>query len=273
MSEEQNEASLAITPQQYQSLPQESQQSLIGQLERAGFSKDQLATLTGSSDAPPNPGATQLPGSDVRIGVPNDGLTPAQRLAGYRTALKFASDREAVLTSAERDGISRAELETEPQSPADALAAQRDADAMAAMSPPASPNDYKLQYPRDAAATVPPDELQAFDAAARSAFHAAGVPKTLATGLLNALLDTADSYDEGMSEAARQLRHQENGARLRKLSGDVNETARLATKAYNALPQSFRGVMEGIHAFHSAEAQLALAQVGRAIEYREARKK
>ncbi|CAN0498622.1 unnamed protein product, partial [Phaeothamnion confervicola] len=136
-----------------------------------------------------------------------------------------------------------------------------------------TPLEYELSYGSENANAVSADDLQAYDREVRSAFYSAGVPRSLAQGLLTALTQTANSYPEEMSEAARKLRFIEEGARLKKLSGsDGTEVTRLATVAYNALPKDFREGVDAQFGWHSAEAQNALAAVGRALEYRAQRK-
>lgn len=259
-------------------MPQATKDAARSLYEKAGYDAEQLTAAgygqaVSAAPAPPVNAPTIIsnPGSTVHAVVPSDGLTHEQNVAGFKAALMFAPDPTAVVAAAEAVGITRAELEYTAPDAAEVAAAERDAATAGAFAVPATPNDYSLIYPQEDASALDPGELQDFDATTRQAFHSAGVPASLANGLLSSLIETAKLYAD-MPDAARELRFREEGALLKKLSADADEEARLANFAYGRLPASFREMIDEEHAMHSARAMTAMAAVGRAIEYRERKK-
>lgn len=244
--------------------------------ERVGYSKEQrtAAGYNGSPAVIPSVKEVTQPGSDTGVRVPHDGLTRDQRVAGYKHALQFVPDKEAVIASAERDGIARAELEYVPPSQEQIQQARRDAEVADAMAAPASANDYQLTFDRNFAEATDITELVALAKDFKGAFKHAGVPTVLAQPLLDAILATGEVYaDEAMTDAGRELRFREEGALFRNTSRDPQEDARLAQLGYNALPKTFRETLDANYSLHSARVQVQLAALGRAIEYRASRAK
>jgi hypothetical protein len=258
-------------------LPQATRDTLRGQYKAAGYSDDALTAAgygQGSPAAPVIAGEKNVtpPGAAASVTVPNDGLSHKQRVAGYKHALIHVADKEAVIAAAERDGITRAELAYEAPSEREVAQTKRDAEVAGALAAPEKAVDYQLTYDRSFIEDMPVEDLQAFDVETRQAFHAAGVPQSMAQGLLETIVDTGGIYYE-MSDAAKQLRFAEEGALFKRLSQNPEEDARLAAIGYSAFPAEYREILDSNLALHSARAQLALAGIGRAIEYRQSRKK
>lgn len=137
--------------------------------------------------------------------------------------------------------------------------------------PPADASAYRLQYDPATIADIPADELAALDTDFREAFRAAEVPVSLAQSVLDAITETTALYsDKEMTPEARELKHREQGGELVRTFGTkgTEEVLALATAAYNRMPADFRKMLDEQNAFHSAKAQVALANVERAYRAR-----
>lgn len=217
------------------------------------------------------PPVPKRPDAPDRTSLPiNAGPSPDVFAQHYQNLAKhWSGDPEALKAAAKADGVDLDALSARQQVTTETIAAERQASIIAQLSPPETPGRYRLTIP--GAAEMDTRELVKFDGEARSAFHAAGVPQSLAQGLLDALICTANTYADITKLEAHELRHREEGARFKKLPGDAIENVRLASLAYNALPEQFRKDMDAVKAFHSAQSQAALLAVGRALAEKERR--
>ncbi len=277
MSPNEQTPPLAVTPQEAQAMP-EATRNAVRAAYAPHYPPAEIERVFGATGAPApqvqQPNVYSVPGSNMQI-IPGAGsdLSREQNISLAKTMLANGADVNAVLAAAEASGITRADLEVAPADPAAVAAQQREAATNDALSAPASPLEYELRYPDDAAKALDMENLAAFDREVKSAFYSGGVPRSLAQGLLTAIIATANSYPPDMSADARKLRFIEEGHRLKTLSNsDGTEVARLATKAYQALPKDFRELVDQQFGWHSAEAQCALSAVGQVLEFRAQRK-
>lgn len=270
MSDTETLPPIAITPEQAQAMP-EATRNTARTLYTQHYGAAEVERVFGQAPPTGFKEVTQ-PGSDTS--VPHDGLTREQRVAGYKNILLVSADTEAVIASAERAGISKAELAYTPPNKEAVAAAQRDAEVDAGFAPPAKGESYPLQFERKFAEASDIGELTALNSEIQAAFKHAEVPAVLAQPLLDAIIATGEIYaDESMTDAARELRFKEEGSIFRHVSRNPQEDTRLAAVGYNALPQGFREQLDQNYSLHSAAAQIQLAALGRAIEYRASKAK
>ena len=204
------------------------------------------------------PGGTFAPGS---------GISREQAVSAAKHLLEHGVDADTVLAAAAQHGLKPEDLAIKPAQ--DAAATQRDAATANSFAPPAAGERYELRYGQEFAAASDTSDLAQLDKDVQGAFAHAGVPKNLAQPLLTALLETGAMYaDESMTDAAREMIWKDQGSILRHSVSDLAEHSRLAAIGYNALPKSFRDDLDSSYAGHSAAAQIQLAALGRAIEYR-----
>lgn len=225
-------------------------------------------------------GTVTAPAATVPAATPP--LAPnAERVAQWRSLEKgWTGDRAILVAQAAKSGV---DLTTSPEAEAAvseaSLAANRAAAEAVALSAPASPADYKIQWAnaRELDATA----LKSQDTEYRAAFHAANYPASLIQPLADALIATAQQYvskldpryatdaDVEREGVAMKLHALEEGARVRALNNP--DTQRLAELARDALPAAFKAKLEASHSMTSANAYAALAGIGRAIEARKAK--
>jgi hypothetical protein len=198
----------------------------------------------------------------------NDGISHDQAVSAAKNLIAHGVDPATVLEAAISQGVTAADLAVKP-APEAVAAAQRDAATAKGFEAPAAGERYELNYGQEFAAASDTADLATLDRDIQSAFTAAGVPKNLAQPLLDSLLSTGAMYaDEDMSDEAKQMLWRDQGSILRHTVSDLAEHSRLAAIGYAALPKSFRDDMDSSYAGHSAAAQIQLAALGRALEYR-----
>jgi hypothetical protein len=195
-----------------------------------------------------------------------DGITAQEKERGYRALLESGSvDRDTILRAAAKDGVQLTEAPSKEVQQASAEHA-----ILKGFEPPVRPENYRIEVP-NFALDLPTEDVATVLNDMRHAFHAAGVPATMGTGLAAALLGSMDRFDSEAGEVAIKTQLAEEGARVRKLSGDYKETARLAEIGIAALPEATRSVIYEGYGFHSAEAFLAMSNFGRIVEERSKR--
>lgn len=118
-------------------------------------------------------------------------------------------------------------------------------------------------------AETPPEDFAAFNAQAVTAFGALGVSQSTAQQAIESFVCTADAMPDGpVDEDAMRAKWEIEGGIINGLS-DAANIKRLATIGEEALKKvapDFYATLNEAFAFHSASAQLALAQIGRAVE-------
>lgn len=231
---------------------------------RAGYSVEEINAAfsrhTGSPIVETKSNTTMMAMSGA------DGITVQEKERGYRALLESGNiDRDTILRAAAKDGVQLTEAPSKEVQQANAEHA-----ILKGFEPPARPEDYHLEVP-DFALDLPTEDVAAVLGGMRQAFHAAGVPATMGTGLAAAILGSMDAFDSEAGEVAIRTQLAEQGARVRKLSGDYKETARLAEIGIAALPEATRSVIYEGYGFHSAEAFLAMSNFGRIVEERSRR--
>lgn len=233
---------------------------------KAGYSAEAieaaLGTPAGKSPIVATPSSTTL-----MAAAGADGFTQQQKEAGYRALLEAGTiDRDTVLRAAAKDGVELTEAPSKEVQQANAEHA-----VLKGFEPPARPEDYHIEVP-DNVADVPIEDIAVVMNDLRNGFHSAGVPASMAPGMAAAIFNSFDSFDQEGSEAVIKTRLAEEGARVRKLSSNYQETARLAEIGIAAIPEATRQVIYESYGFHSAEAFMQMANFGRIVEERQKRR-
>lgn len=261
-----------------QNLTNETKQSAAAMYRANGYSDDAIKaagydpafTPPAGQVVPPvnnNTPVTQT-GSNTPV-MRSGGISHDEALRGGKAAIAAGVDPNIVIEALKYHGVTAAELNYTPPSKEAVQNAADEAKLHASMQVPASANEYEITYDRGFAQAMEIDELQAFDVETRTAMQAAGVPRSMAQGFVEAIIDTGEIYaNESMTDAARQLRWKEEGAIFKRMSRDPEQDAAYAQLAYNALPKGYREILDANYALHSARSQMMLANLGRALEYR-----
>lgn len=220
----------------------------------AGFSKEQVDAAFSAQPAagPKIVGHTSVAGSRA-----DASLSQEQLEAGFKALLERGTiDRDTVLRAAANSGITFNE--------APSVQAQTEIAIDKTFAPPAAPHEYQIDLPSNAR-NEPTEKIARFMSDLKSGFHAAGVPSAMANPMAQSFFDATKAFPKDASEAATKLYLAEQGARVRKLSADYQETARLADIGQKALGK----IGEQFYAtgsFYTAEAFMQLANFGRIIE-------
>jgi hypothetical protein len=258
---------IAVTADQVKAMPQATRDAT-----RAMYAKNYSAADVEAVFGPAAPvvnntqTVVQNPGSHTFLRT--DALNHDEAVRAAKHLIEAGVDPDRVLAAAIREGVSADDLKVQP-SQQEIAANQREAETAKGFEPPAKGERYQLDYGRDFAEASDTADLAALDKDIQGAFAHAAVPKELAQPLLNALLETGAKYaDDSLSDAAKQMIWRDEGALLRHSVSDLAETMRLAAVGYSALPASFRADLDSSFAAHSAAAQIQLANLGRALEYR-----
>jgi hypothetical protein len=274
-----SEFQMAITPQQFQQLSPDAQATYEGAARKAGATDEQLTSLkvpvgNAAAQVSSNVTVTEVPGSNVAI-MGGNGITHAQALAGAKNLLAHGVDKAVVLKAAGAHGINEQELSYEPPSAEAVAAQQRENEVAQGFAPPAKGETYQLQFEKNFAEANGEDDVAALAEINRdfeAAFKHAAVPKVLAQPLLDSFLSTGEKYAD-ISPVAAETRWKEELAMFNKTSRNPEEDNRLAVKGFEALPKAMQEQLAANHAVHSAAARFQLAAFGRALEYRESRKR
>ena len=260
-----------------QNLTNETKASMAAALRAANFPEDAIKAAGYDPAFTPAPQPAPQVNSNIRVtsvapGVSymsGDGITHDQAIASGKDLIARGVDPGVVAEAVKAYGVTEAELNYQPPSKEAIAQAHADAQLHASMQVPQAASEYEITYNRGFAEAMDITELQAFDVEARKAMQAAGVPRSMAQGFVEAIIDTGEIYaSESMTDAGKQLRWKEEGALFRRMSQNIDEDVRLAALAYNAFPKEYRDILDNNYALHSARAQLMLANLGRAMEYR-----
>lgn len=215
------------------------QRSAFGDmLAKAGFDRSAIDEQLNTVTANPAPSADH-PSQQAVFNHPDDALSPRERSAAVET-LRAAGVDETAIQNALGGKLAEA------------------------------PQEYHLQF-GTRAELVNADELTALNSEIQRGLAGGGVPPQYAQPLLDAMLNTADLYDDEMSEQELKFVRASEMSALNKLS-NANEIIRTASIACNSLPADFRSMMDEHHAFDSMEAYLALSRIGQRIEYDRSKK-
>lgn len=238
------------------------------------YSSAEIERAFGAGAKPQDkPGADPAPAPRT-MNVANDALDFDQTAKGLAALYKHASpDMQArVLAQAKALGVPAEQVTRGAAVTPEVLSAEERIAAANAdpafrdpNGPPADASAYRLEWP-DAAET-PIEALAKRNAEYKEAFRAASIPVILAQSLVDAITKTAALYaDKDMTPDARELKHREQGGELIRTFGakGAEEILALASAAYARLPESFRKALDEQNAFHSAKAQVALANIERA---------
>jgi hypothetical protein len=128
--------------------------------------------------------------------------------------------------------------------------------------------DYRLNYGDKAEKAA--EHFGALDREFRSAFAQTGIPQHNAQPLLDAILSGMDKHDSSMThEQAVEIREAEM-SKLNKLH-DCNDVLHYAKIAYQRLPAEFISMLNEFSSLDTADAYVALANVGRSLSYQDYR--
>jgi hypothetical protein len=204
--------------------------------------------------------------------------TDAEGLARWRHVLDNSSlDRATVIAEAAKSGY---DISVPGIDPAVARAAAIDAAVQEQVSPPQDAGSYHIEWSNAHDDSI---DLAGQNREYTTAFHATGVPQDHANALANSMLAAQRAYQSQLDpnvvhgledierdNGARKLKALEEGAIVKKLSGDV---VRLGTLALAAMAKAFRTEMESKFSFNTAQVWACLAGVGAAIEMKKGKTK
>jgi hypothetical protein len=265
MSDQTNAPPIAANASHLANLSPESVSAAKQSYLKAGYSVEQIAAAFGTQSG--KSPIVETPRSSTMMAASQaDGLTQRERESAYRTLLDSGTvDRDTVLRAAAKDGVTLSEAPSKEIQQANA-----EHQILKGFEPPARPENYNIELP-DGARDVPIEDIAFVLNDLRNGFHAAGVPATMGAGLAAAIFSSFDAFDTEAAEAVTKTRLLEEGARVRKLSSNYSETARLAEIGIAAIPEATRQMIYESYGFHTAEAFIAMSNFGRIIEERQKR--
>jgi hypothetical protein len=196
----------------------------------AGFPADKVAAATASSSAPP---------------VANDPLANLRK--------NFTGSEADLRETLQRAGI-------DPNAPKPTPAELRPE-----LNAPASPLDYELSF---VGLGIDEANFSALNSEFRTAFKAGEIPKLIANGLMQNMIE-GGAQVSGMNETARMLFNVEQSAILARVFGNQETALNLAAKVLTKMPAATVSVFKERGYFDNAMVVSSLAKIGQIIEARE----
>jgi hypothetical protein len=244
-----DDATLAITPEQFTGLRPDSQAALTAQLVKVGYSPEQIAKATGGT-----PPARPAPAGDP-LSVQQK-QQPSQSPVKASTYLDNAANSLSFEQKAAMAENLRKHWTGDPAKLEAALKGVADAPE------PAAPVDhYALNY-GDTARTLDADGLAALDTLFQNGLRSASIPRSHAQPIVSAMLESQSRYD-GMSEADAKVEYANQGVILRRLAGDnLDQFMAAATSALTRMGDDVHRTLVENRALHTAEAWIALHNAG-----------
>jgi hypothetical protein len=187
-------------------------------------------------------------------------LSPAQKASGYVALFKHATDKEAVIAQARRDGVN-----LQPDGKISDVPVAKES----ITTPPPAATAYKFDW--SGMSGLPLDEIRALDADLRAGFAAADMGPAEGTAVFRAIAETLRAIPKNEDERKAFLEAERN--RLEAACGgeaNARTAAALHSAWFARLPTAVQEKLAGTFALHSSTAILLTAQ---AEERYRARKK
>src|SRR5262249_27078351 len=132
------------------------------------------------------------------------------------------------------------------------------------------PGDYSFTFDREVAQDLTPHELRQASDHFANAFSEAEIPMSVAQSLFRSMQDAQKAYQNVTDPNALKLKFAEEGSKINRIKW--NSAREDHEYAFAKFSERFRKWANANFVFHSADAFLALANAGRLMQERVARR-